>query len=203
MIQKKKKTELKLNRLQHGFSILEIAIILALLGLLGAFVVPNLFRTKQGAQRKEFLTSFEHLIKDAMLRAIVTHETHQIFIDIAHGVIQTRVYDSRSIETNKHKKFAVVSDSQYLTELPSKDQKNIDLKRFHFQNFYINGIEEMVAGTFMENVMFYIMPDGTSQAIVANLIDQDPDEIVPDVQFSFVINPFYTRMSVYDTFQTP
>jgi len=51
--------------------------------------------------------------------------------------------------------------------------------------------------------MFYVMPDGTSQAIVANFIDQDEDSVTPDVQFSFVINPFYARMTNYDAFQTP
>ena len=197
VILKKKKIELMQNkRAQSGFSLLELMIVLALIGLLGAFVVPNLFRTKQGAERKEFSTSFETLLKDAVLRSIVEKKDHQIYIDIAHELIQTRVYDKSSIETNKHKQFTRVEDEQYVTEIKFSNQ-------FKFQNFFINGIEELVSGTAALDILFYVMPDGTSQAIIANIVDQDEDGINPDVNFSFVINPFYARMSVYETFQAP
>jgi type II secretory pathway pseudopilin PulG len=178
-------------------------VVFALLGLLGAFVVPNLFKVKQGVQRKEFLASFEHLLKDAVLRAVLTDSVHQIYIDVAGGKIQTRIFDPQSIETNRHKKFILLQDQQYLTQIPSKNQKNLDLKRFKIKNFFINGIEELVAGTAVLDLMFYIMPDGSSQAIIANVIDEDEDGVQPDVQFSYEINPFYARMSVYDRFQTP
>ncbi|MBV8661236.1 MAG: type II secretion system protein [Candidatus Dependentiae bacterium] len=182
---------------QLGFSFLELMIIFALLTLLGAFVVPNLFRTKQGAERKEFLTSFETLLKDATLRSIVENKMHQIYIDIAHELIQTRIYDSTSIEVNKHKQFvALEKNKEYLVEIPF-------LKRFKINNFFINGVDEVVPGAAMQDVVFYVMPDGTSQAVIANLIDQDEEAILPDVNFSFVINPFYARISVYETFQTP
>ena len=184
------------KKAQPGFSLLELMIVLALIGLLGAFVVPNLFRTKHGAERKEFLTSFETLLKDAVLRSIVENETHQIYIDIVHELIQTRIYDETSIEANQHKQFTRVQDNQYLTEIKFS-------KQFKFQNFFINGVEELVAGTAALDILFYIMPDGTSQAIIANVIDQDEDGSVSDVNFSFVINPFYARMSVYETFQAP
>ncbi len=202
--QRKKNKKLKLTKsAQFGFSFLELMIVFALLGLLGAFVVPNLFKTKQGAQRKEFLASFEQLMKDAVLRSILTHSVHQIYIDLVGGTIQTRVYDPKSIETNRHKRFIRVVDEQYVTQIPTLNQKNLDLKRFKIKNFFINGVEELVAGTAALDLMFYIMPDGTSQAIIANMIDEDEDGLQPDVQFSYEINPFYARMSVHDAFQTP
>ena len=181
---------------QSGFSVLELMIVLFLFGLLGAFVVPNLFRTKQGVERKEFLSSFETLIKDSVARSISHNQMHQIFIDIAHEVIQTRVYDPQSIEVNQHKKFTPLVDFEYVTSIPF-------LKRFHIKNFFINGIDEVTPGNAMQDVSFYIMPDGTSQAIIANIVDEDEDGQVQDVQYSFVINPFYARMSVHEAFQTP
>ena len=203
-IQKKKKKKLKHCRTQQqGFSLFEMLIVLALLALLGAFVVPNLFRTKQGAQRKEFLTSFEILLKDAVLRSIMKNLVHQIYIDLVKGVVQIRVYDPQSIETNYHKKFIPLNDAQYVTMVPSAQQKNLDLRHFKIKNFFINGIEELQAGTATLDIMFYIMPDGTSQAIIANMVEEDEQGIQPDVQFSYEINPFNARMSVYDTFQTP
>lgn len=196
VIQKKKKTELMRKTLQAGFSFIELIVVFALIALLGAFVVPNLFRTKQGAQRKEFLASFESLLKDAVRRSIIENEMHQIFIDIDHEVIQTRIYDLQSIETNEHKKFIRLIDSDYLTEVAFP-------KRFKMHNFFINGIEELISGTMTLDVFFYIMPDGTSQGIIANCVDRDEEGVAPDVNFSFVINPFYARISVHEAFQTP
>lgn len=195
-IQKKKKIELMRKFSQSGFSFIELVIVIALIGLLGAFVVPNLFRTKQGAERKEFLASFDTLLKDAVLRSIVESSMHQIFIDIDHEVIQTRIYDKNSIETNQHKKFIKLQDPGYSTEIKFP-------KRFAIKDFFINGVQELAPGTATLDIMFYVMPDGTSQAIIANLVDQDEDGVTPDVNFSFVINPFYARMSVHEAFQTP
>ena len=181
---------------QSGFSFLELIVVFALISLLGAFVVPNLFRTKQGADRKEFLASFDTLLKDAVLQSITENKIHQIFIDIDHELIQTRVYDAQSIETNQHKQFIPVIHQEHVTEIKFP-------KRLKIQNFFINGVEELIAGTLTHDVLFYIMPDGTSQAIIANIVDQDEDGVVPDIEFSCVINPFYARMSVHETFQTP
>lgn len=181
---------------QQGFSFLELMIVFALLALLGAFAVPNLFRIQQGAQRKEFLSDFEGILKDGVLRSIVEQKMHQIYIDIAHEVIQLREYDPQSSETNRHKKFKKVRDTEYVTEIKF-------LNRFVFKNFFINQVDEMVVGSAMQDVMFYIMPDGSSQAIIANVIDQDEENSSSPVSFSVVINPFYARMSVYDTFQKP
>ncbi len=129
MIQKKKKKKLKQTRsIQAGFSFLELTVVFAVIALLGAFVVPNLFRAKQGAQRKEFLSSFESLLKDAVLKSIVENKMHQIFIDIAHEVIQTREYNPKSIEMNEHKKFARVVDQGYVTEI--KFPKRFAIKDF-------------------------------------------------------------------------
>ncbi len=182
--------------LQQGFSFLELMIVLALIGMLGAFVVPNVFRTKQGAQRKEFLVQFEALLKDAVLRSITKNMMHQIFIDIEHEKIQTRVFQKNAIETNQHKSFVKIEDVEYLTEI-------VFPKYFIIKDFFINGIQELVPGNMVLDVVFYVMPDGTSQAIVANLIDEEEEGITPDIKFSFVINPFYARMSVHESFQTP
>lgn len=196
ILQKKKIELMHVKTTQAGFSFLELMVVFALLTLLGAFVVPNFFKNKQGAERKEFLQSFESLLKDAILRSIMTHEMHQIYLDIAHQAIQTRTYDAASIETNQHKKFKQVKDADYLTQINF-------LKRFTIQNFYINGVDEVVPGNAMQDVMFYVMPDGTSQAIMVNLVDQDEDGLTADIPFSFQINPFYARMTTYDAFSTP
>ena len=196
-ILKKKKIELmRCNENQPGFNFIELMVVLALIGVLGAFVVPNLFKTRQDTARKEFMQSFESLVQNAVLRSLVEHVMHQICIDIAHQKITMRIFDEKSVEQNKHKQFKDVSDQDYVTEIPF-------LSRFSIHNFFINGVDEVTPGTAMQDVVFYIMPDGTSQSIVANFVDQDQDNGDVQNRFSCKINPFYARMSVYETFQTP
>lgn len=204
-ILKKKKKKLNYKKLQPGFSIIELMIVLALIGLLGAFMVPNLFKSKQKAEAKIFCNALESLIKDATIRSIITGQTHQIYIDFVHQIIQTRIYDQDSIETNIHKKFKRLLSKNYITQIPVQNRSDqyFNLKNFIFKNFYINGIQELQPGTTPLDLWFYIMPDGTCQPIIANIVHQDDDGIKADMTLSFIINPFYARMSVYDQFQTP
>lgn len=196
-ILQKKKTELMQTKLEHsGFSFLEMTIVLALLALLGTFVVPNLFKNNRKNQVKAFISSLQNVVKDAALRSLIENKMHQIYFDIEHEVIQIRVYDPASIESNNHKKFKKVIDVEYLTEIAFP-------KNFIIHNFFINGIDEVTAGNLMLDVFFYIMPDGTSQTIIINCVDQDIDGFEDDIKFSLVINPFYARMSVYELFQAP
>ena len=180
---------------QSGFSFIELMIVFVLIAMLGAFVVPNLFRTKQGAQRKEFLLSLETMLKDAVLRSVIRNEVHQIYFDIEKEVIQLRTQDDKVIDTNLHKRFSEVKDTECKTHIPF-------LKKFKIKNFFINGNDEVSPSKALQDVLFYIMPDGTSQAIIANLVDEN-DDAQQDVSFSFTINPFYARMAVYEKFQTP
>jgi len=184
------------NHNQSGFNFIELMVVLALIGVLGAFVVPNLFKPRQDKAYKEFIQSFESLVSNALLRSLVERTMHQIYIDIVHHKITIRIFDEKSVEQNKHKQFKDLYDQDYLTEIPFLD-------RFSIHNFFINGVDEVTPGTAMQDVVFYIMPDGTCQSIVANFIDQDQDTIEIQNRFSCRINPFYARMSVYEKFQTP
>jgi len=159
-------------------------------------MVPNLFKTNRSQERKQFIAQFEAFVKATVMRSIVENRIHQIYIDIVHESIQMRVYNSQSTEMNRHKQFIQVKDSRYTTEMKF-------LKHYAIKNFYINGIDEVVPGTIMQDVMFYSMPDGTSQAIIINIIDQDEENAHQDAPLSIVINPFYARISTSETFQKP
>jgi len=196
VIQIKKKIELMLNSTnKSGFSLLELVIVFALIGMLGAFVVPNIFRTRQGTERKQFISSFEAMLKNAVLESIAQNKVHQIYFDIEKELIQLRIHDSKSTETKTKDQFVKVTDVDFATQISF-------LKKFNIKNFFINGNDEVSAAAKLQDVLFYIMPDGTSQAVIMNLVDES-DDAAQDVNFSLVINPFYARMLVYETFQTP
>lgn len=192
----KKKTELMLNRTQQsGFSLLELMIVFALIAMLGAFMVPNIFRVKPKALQREFLSSLDTMIKQAVARSILQQKVHQIYFNIKEEIVQMRQKDVESIERSEHKQFKEVQDSDYVTHIPF-------LKHFKIKNFFINRSDKVIAGARLEDVLFYIMQDGTSQPVVANFM-YESDDTTQDAIFSFVINPFYARMSVYESFQTP
>jgi len=183
------------NTMQPGFSFVELMIVFLLIAMLGAFVVPNIFRTKKGKERKEFLLSLETMLKDAVLRSIIHNEMHQIYFDIVKEEVLLRTHDDKLTDQSTHKQFSEVKDTEYHTKIKF-------LKNFKIKNFFINGNDEVVSGAALQEVLFYVIPDGTSQAVVANLVDEDDDD-EQGISFSLVINPFYARMSVYETFQSP
>lgn len=187
---------MQIKTVQPGFSFIELMVVLALLGLLGAFVVPNIFKSNRGAEQKKLLISFKTMVQDATLRAITTNQIHQIFFDITNECIQLRIYDPQSLESNQHKKFRLVKDSQFLTQIPF-------FKQFVIKNFFINGVDEVKVGNTMYDVSFYIMPDGTSQPIVINCIDENEIGSTQNPTFSIVVNPFYARVLTHETFQEP
>ena len=196
VIQIKKKIELMLNSInKSGFSLLELVIVFALIGMLGAFVVPNIFRTRQGTERKEFVSSLETMLKNAVLESVVQNKVHQIYFDIEKELIELRVHDSKSTETKMKDQFVQIKDADFPTNISF-------LKKINIKNFFINGSDEVSAAAKLQDVLFYIMPDGTSQAVIINFVDEG-DDTAQDVNFSLVINPFYARMSVHETFQTP
>lgn len=195
-IQTKKKIELMQNSTQQsGFSLLELMIVFALLAMLGALVVPNIFRVKPAAVQKEFLSSLDSLIQQTVARSVMEQKVHQVYFNIKEELVQMREKDPKSIERSTHKQFTQVKDAQYITQIAfSKD--------FKIKNFFINGIDEVNHAAQLEDVLFYIMPDGTSQPVAVNIIHEH-ENAAQDSNFSFVINPFYARMSVYETFQAP
>lgn len=195
-IQIKKKIELMQNSTQQsGFSLLELMIVFALIAMLGALVVPNIFRVKPAAVQKEFLSSLDSLIQQTVARSVMEQKVHQIYFNIQEELVQVREKDAKSIERSIHKQFSEVKDTQYTTRIPFS-------KNFKIKNFFINGIDEVNHAAQLEDVLFYIMPDGTSQPVVVN-ITYEHEYAARDSNFSFVINPFYARMSVYETFQAP
>lgn len=183
----------QMTKLQKGFGLFEMIIVLSLLAGLGAMVVPNLFRSQTTAARKEFLSSFRDLLQHAVLHAVYENKTVQVYINVESEKIQLRQFDEQVVEENKHKKFSEIKADNFkpYISLPSS---------LSIKNFVINETDEVRSQARLQEVWFYIMPDGTSQPVIVNMIDRD-DREEKDIPFSFVINPFYARMSSYEGFQ--
>ena len=177
---------------QAGFSFVEIIIVLMLISVLFSFVIPTFFRRQKGVVKKQFVAEFTTLMQDALQQAIISHRIQQIYFDIEKHKILVKSHDT-SIETEtKHEQFSTPPDSITSSiQLP---------QQFEFRNFIIQGKDEVESGRRMDNAWFYIMPDGTSQAVIMNIEEQNPDA-AENNRFSITVNPFYSQVEDHEKFQ--
>ena len=173
---------------QSGFSLLEILIVLLMISLFGAFVAPT-FMTKKSVAKQKFIAEFATLMQDTLYQAISTKSIHQVYFDFDNNVIIAKEQNSQKQDSNKHKNF---SDT-FIDKVHISPQ-------FTFHNFYIQATDEVQQGKVLHDAWFYIMPDGTSQAVIMNIEDNSQD---PSKQFSITINPFYSQVQADETFQKP
>src|SRR3989338_7413699 len=158
---------------KQAFTFLEIMIGLVIIGLLASIAIPN-------------------------LRSLMKKDERQIFDSINKKV---------SIEQQTDKKLPSGQmqfediDSQYTQS--SFDFTKADLE---FINFFIDTKDEMnlsVGQAKKEKVWFYILPDGTAQPVILNIIDMSEQLSEEERKFSLVLNPFTIQFKEYEKFMQP
>ncbi len=178
---------------QAGISFIEILVVLMLMSLALSFTIPRFVNSQKNSTKKHFYQNFSQLISETMHQAILTNKIHQVFFDNNHHKIMIKIFDEKSENQNKHQRFKLIEKDLFksIIDIP---------ENFIIQNFFINGDDEVKSGAALNEAWFYIMPDGTSQNILINIINQDDPH---DNKFSITINPFYSQVSIHDTFQKP
>lgn len=167
---------------------------LLIIGLITSLAIPSYLKRQAKSTKQQFYKEFETLIQKTLTNAIVTNKIHQIFFDIKEHKIIIKSYDPSQPEADKHKKFSPAS----LDSFPTSTNISQDLV---IRNFFINGIDEFASGMNVENIYFYIMPDGTSQSVIINI--EDTQTTSQQNKFSITINPFYCQTKEYNAFQKP
>lgn len=150
---------------------------------------------QQDMAKKQFLAQFVTLVQDSLYQAITTGKIQQIYFDINNKLIIAKTQNLSLDTDNKHKKFKPLSKND------SSTQVNIPEHLF-IRNFFIQDKDEFTTDRNVNDVWFYIMPDGTSQSIIINFEYSDPESQDID-QFALSVNPFYSQVYQYDTFQKP
>lgn len=177
---------------KSGFTLLEIMVVLMLIGILSSLVTPNFFRKQKGVVKKQFVAEFTTLMQNTLQQAILSKKIQQVFFDIKNHTITVKSHNP-SLETDdKHEQFTIDPDSL-------ASPINIPTS-FIFKNFIINDKDEVEYGRETNNAWFYVMPDGTSQPVIINFEEYDPDTADNEL-FSLTINPFYSQVQAHDTFQ--
>ena len=179
-----------------GFTLFELLVVLAIIGIMMAVVVPNIRNLLPGKERKLFIERLNGLTRLGWQRAIVEHKLQKIAVDIKNRMMWLESATGSLKEGQpefKRAKGAYVASSL-------KIPQSIEIK-----NFIIEGFDEMSrygAGRKTEESWFYIVPDGLAQAVTINFLDTaNRNAAGKPRQFGLVLNPFSAQFKVYDGFQ--
>lgn len=181
------------TNLQMGFGLFELVIVLALIAGLGAMMVPNLFRNQAMAEKKQFMVDFKKILQVAVKSAVYESKVVQVYCNFENHEAVLKEFDPESNEDSKHKKFKLFSDTVKGARIVWPE--NVEVK-----NFVVNQKDEVLSSAKLQDVWFYVMPDGTAQPVTVNCVYQN-DLQERDTPFSFVISPFYAKVKFYEEFQ--
>jgi len=179
-----------------GFGLLELLIVIALMGLLGAIIVPNLRRVTPRYERQDFIARFNALVQLGWRNALIQHKTYQITVDIAKKHVSLLV-ESQEKGRKAEKQF---KKSAELYDTSIAWPETLQVKQFFVEGFDM--MAQFVSKPTAE-IWFYIVPEGMAQDVIINLVDtKDLKDNLPRA-VSLVLNPFNAQFKVYDTFQKP
>lgn len=181
---------------KHGFTLLEILITIAIIGLMAAVVAPNLGKKKAGQERKEFLARLSSLTQLAWQNALIQNKLHKVDFDFKKKIVSLEQATAQK-DSKGQPKFEPVKVAHLQTSIPWPDYLQV-------KNFYIEGFDEASrsASRGMEGAYFYVVPDGMTQRVTINVTDSnDRDSAGRPKKIGLVLNPFNAQFIAHDEFK--
>ena len=184
---------------KQAFTFLEIMIGLVIIGLLASIAIPNLRSLMKKDERQIFVSNLNSLLSVALDNAVYSEKINRIIFDFINKKVSIEQQTDKKLPSGQMQ-FEDI-DSQYTQS--SFDFTKADLE---FINFFIDTKDEMslsVGQAKKEKVWFYILPDGTAQPVILNIIDMDERLSEEERKFSLVLNPFTIQFKKYEKFMQP
>ncbi|HLC06571.1 MAG TPA: type II secretion system protein [Candidatus Babeliales bacterium] len=183
--------------IKSGFTLLELLIVIAIIGILGSVLMPNFQRTTPRYERELFIARFNTLIQFGWQQSLITHKIHRINVDVGKKLI-TLAADSGEKDRSGEIVFKPIPNAVEDTSCTIPDQILI-------KQFFIEGFDMMAkfARSKTASVWFYIIPEGMVQNVVINCNDTKDVRDNHPRPVGLVLNPFSAQFKTYDTFQKP
>lgn len=199
---------------KSGFSLIELAIVIAILGIVALAIVPTM-RSPKSVSPKEFVAKLNTLMQAAWQQALMTNNVQKVFFDFTKKKITLQELassDKSDGKTDEQKKFVPVTATYLTSELAIP-------AGYNFNNFYIEKKDQMRIAGERTTAWFFLVSEGLAQEVIINGFDRGDAETASSAQtrgvetrsvetrgverFSFVLNPFSAQFTYYDKFQTP
>lgn len=181
---------------KHGFTLLELLITIAIIGLMAAVVAPNLGKKKAGQERKEFLARLNTLTQLAAQNALIHNKLHKVDFDFKKKTVSLEQASTQK-DLKGQPKFEPLKVAHVQTSIPWPEY-------LHVKNFYIEGFDEASrsAARSMEGAYFFVVPDGMTQRVTINVTDtNDKDNSGRPRKIGLVLNPFNAQFIAHDEFK--
>ena len=187
------------NKVFPGFSLIEIMLGLALLGMIGLIVAPNFKKRVPLYERKKFISTLNAVAKKTSIRSLETGHPHKVLFNLSQRTIKIQERTEKKDDAQEY-----IFKDIITTYVKSSFRWD---NRFVIENFYVEGVDEIgqhSSGNQMEDVWFFVMPEGMSQEAIINFRDtQDMMNDSDGVKKGLVLNPFSVEFLEYDDYQHP
>lgn len=181
------------NNYKSGFTLLELMIVIALIGMIAAVMIPNFRGRTPTYERNTALAKLNGLVRFAWQNALTENKMHRVAFKIPGDV-------SLQIATGEYKLdepvFIPLERDYADTTLEWPEQ--LEIKQFLIDQK--DAMKELSSSK--GTIWFVVMPDGLAQNVVINFIDAK--DILPDgtpKKFGLVLNPFTSQFKLYGSFQ--
>ena len=180
---------------KQAFTLIEIMIVLVIIGLLASITIPNLRSLMKKDERQIFVSNLNSLLSVALDNAVYSEKINRVIFDFINKKVSIEQQTDKKLPSGQMQ-FEDI-DSQYIQS--SFDFSKADLE---FMNFFIDTKDEMSQAK-KEKVWFYVLPDGTAQPVILNIIDMSEKLSEEERKFSLVLNPFTIQFKKYEKFMQP
>lgn len=181
---------------KHGFTLLELLITIAIIGLMAAVIAPNLGKKKAGQERKEFLARLSSLTQLAWQNALIQNKLHKVIFDFKKKTVSLEQASAQK-DPKGQPKFEPLKVAHVPTSISWPEYLQI-------KNFFIEGFDEATrfAGRDTGETWFFVVPDGMTQRVTINVTDtNDRDNSGRPKKIGLVLNPFNAQFTAHDEFK--